>query len=385
MRVLAHFETLVYYDGPQLFIAHDQFGVRYVCLLVEQTEVYDKYLCVPVTSRNLQSLRSNERDLRDILQNPETGETFQAEVSGGHLESIEIQPIEIQRIPLSWFPEPGFVIHETPASVNPVVQEAQKRQRAIVEYTLNPPESEIESKITVAHLSQAIRLVQRLVKHAYRQAIREADHKLREVLIDPHNHELEVYAFSPGSFTVHMQSASPVDMFGYSQMAKALEILDLVTRDLEHPQEVLERIVPYRGHFATAYKDFLEFITANETSIAYEWSMPGLETSTRRHITTKQAEPLYHILAKHDDVGIEEVRFVGTLTKVDTKYGRWRLKSEVDQQEHQGVSDPSAGVNLDGLIVETQRYEFICEEQIKEQRGTGRETTELHLISYRTL
>ncbi len=75
------------------------------------------------------------------------------------------------------------------------------------------------------------------------------------------------------------------------------------------------------------------------------------------------------------------VRLVGKLTKVDEKLRTWRLVSEEDGREYNGSSE----IELAGLIIETKRYEFFCEERLEEEKGTGKEFTRLHLTNYQTL
>ena len=44
-RIIKHKETLVYYDGPELFRGVDQFNTNYLCLFVEAANGVNKYLC----------------------------------------------------------------------------------------------------------------------------------------------------------------------------------------------------------------------------------------------------------------------------------------------------------------------------------------------------
>lgn len=75
------------------------------------------------------------------------------------------------------------------------------------------------------------------------------------------------------------------------------------------------------------------------------------------------------------------MKLIGILTKVDEKYKKWRLVSEEDKREYAGSTE----IDLAGLTIETQRYEFLCEERLEEEKGTGREITKLYLKSYRVL
>jgi len=379
MRILNHTENLLFYDGPQVFIAVDQIGAQYICMLVQETGDIDKYLCAQISDSRVASLVLGEIDLREIYKSPEIAELYVAESKPK--EPTRLVATLISEVPPDWFPDPGFFLRiEIPPSVK-VVQEAYARRRAIIQCSLNPPESREESKITAEHLSRAVRLIQRLVKYAYGKALRVKDQPAKEIIATAKNYELEVFAFSPGSFTVHLQSSVPADLFGYAEVSKALSVIDSISERIDDPEEAVKQVAQFGGHFATAYKDLLEFITKTETPIEYEWSMPERKTSTRYKITTAQAAPVYEEIIKRVEIEIVGIKLVGKLTKVDEKYKTWRLISEEDKLEYTGSSE----IDLAGLIIETQRYEFLCEERLEEERGTGKEITKLYLKSYRSL
>ena len=378
MHILNHTETLIYYDGIQLFLAEDQLGTKYICMLVEEGEKADKYICAPSSKSRIETLLVGDLDLRSVFKAPEIEELCIVEAASGDLTNLYTTSLMLKDLPANWLPEPSFYLDiEKPPDIK-VVEDAYRRKRAIIHCSLKPPEARVESKITVEHLSQAVKLIQRLVKHAYQKSLREADTATKKEFIAPEYYELEVYAFSPGSFNVHMQSSIPADFFGYVQVSRAFEIIDSINELIDKPEQAVKEIAHFGGHFATAYRDFLNFINKTGTSVEYEWTMPKRKTSSHYKISVRQAKPLYEQIIERVDIGLEEVRLIGKLTKVDEKLETWRLVSEEDKKEYSGTSK----VNLAGLIIETQRYEFICEEVLEEERGTGREITKLYLKSF---
>ncbi|HXG06504.1 MAG TPA: hypothetical protein VNI77_04165, partial [Nitrososphaera sp.] len=320
-------------------------------------------------------------DLRQVYARPEIDELSIVLSEGGALENLFSSPIQSTEIPERWLPQIGFFIRaQSPTDIR-VVEEAVNRSRAVIHCKLNPPEALSEPKIYAEHLSQATKLVQRLVKHAFRRAIRSLDKELRERLSAVENYQLEVFAFSEGSFTLHMQSAMPADLVGYAEITKALEVIDRVTSLAGAPGSTVEEVSQLGGHFATAYKDLLKFITETETHLEYEWASPDRARSVKHAISSAQAKPLYDALVERSELEAEPVTLIGKLTKVDEKLRTWRLVAEADAKEYNGISD----IDLAGLVIETQRYEFICEERLEEERGTGKEFTKLHLVSFRPI
>ena len=136
------------------------------------------------------------------------------------------------------------------------------------------------------------------------------------------------------------------------------------------------------GHFTTAYRDMLQFIIENDTSVCYEWSMPSLKSSRPRKMTNMIAAPIYKELVEQIDLGKEIKEILGTLTKANKNNGTWGILSDNDKKEYSGHSVNNSlisGLKIDG------RYKFLCEEQITEERGTGKEIISLCLESYEPL
>jgi len=383
MRTLSASKTLLYYDEPQLFIANDQLGTPYVCFWVDREDDVEKYLCVPTSRGRLDDFISGSIDLLSIVRSSETGELFVCSAADGNIDSMPAVLIPECEIPARWLPAADFFIKPVPATGELVIQESRDRQRAIIHFSLSPPEARDQPKIVADSLAQAVRIIQRVITHAYRKALRDLDENARNAIDRPEIYRLEVFAFSPGSFTLHMQTAAPADMLGYSHVEKALRVIDMITEHIDSPTAVVQSIAGYGGHFATAYRDLLQFIVQNKTPLSYEWSMPERVETTTRRISDRQAEPVYHALLEKAELLVEKKLLTGIVTKADRNYGTWRLLAEEDNKEHAGQSDPHR-IDLSGLEIGA-RFEFQCEERLVEERGTGRESTILHLKSFHRL
>jgi len=378
MRRLSHFETLVFYDGVQIFTAKDQFDTRFICMLFEKGECSDKYLCAPISLPKLGQFLEGRIDLRDIFRNPEIKELYQIEASTDNLLEMPATPVA-ESLP-EWLPEPGFFMEPAEPLETEVEREAATRRRAVIHCKLEPPEARWEPAIYAENLAQAVKLVQRLVKHAFRRFLRNLGKEERDRLLSAENYQLKVFAFSEGSFNIHMESSVPPDLFGHVDISMALERIDCVVSLSEEPAEAVQKLLDLGPHFAAAYKDLLSFISETDTSLGYSWAAPDRKIS-RNKISTSQAKPLYKAITERSELGSEIVRIVGKLTKVDEKTRTWRLTSEETNKEVSGSSE----IDLAGLTIETERYEFICEERVEEEKGTGRELIKLYLRSYQKL
>jgi hypothetical protein len=380
MREIYFSETLVFYDKPYLILCKDSIGVDYICLLVTEDDTKDGFLCVQLSSSRLTKFIIGEIELRDIFVKPEMGEYFFGNSADGDLESVAIQTIGKDQIDDNWYPETGVRFSFRESTDLHVLNESKERNRAIIHCTLSPPEAAIESKISATHLSEAVNLFQSVVKHAYRRTIRDATGDLKEILTKSVNYELEIYGFSPGSFTLLMQSAEKADLVGYSYIARALEILDNLNNEIDDTKKALKIISEYSGHFATTYKNLLKYIIDNEIPLAYEWSMPERKDTSVRRIIPRDAKPLYEAIIEVEDIGVERMRIRGRFSKVDKPNRRWTLDSEEDQKRYSGISE----TDLAGIVIHSHRYDVICEEYLRED-VFGKESTELHLISFQLI
>jgi hypothetical protein len=72
MRQLALSQILEYYDVPQIFVATDATGVRYLCTLYGQSETDGyKYLGVQISEPRLLAFVGGQLDLREAYLHPE--------------------------------------------------------------------------------------------------------------------------------------------------------------------------------------------------------------------------------------------------------------------------------------------------------------------------
>ena len=378
-KTLKFVETLVYYDGPQLVHAIDNIGTNYICVLVENA---GKFLCVSVSPERLNTFLNGDIELRIILESPETEEFFFGIEHEPINNTLKISPISKSEILEEWLPEPGFIFRKQLTIDESITNDAVTRNRAIFTVALNPPESRYETKISAEHLGQAVNLIQRLIKQAFKKSLKQLDSLTRERLDIAENYELEVYSFSEGSFKLNLQNKAFAGLWGYPEIERALSLLDRVNNNLDSPETTVDTISEYGGHFAVAYRDIVKYITDNDMPITYEWTTPEQRPITPIRISARQAKPIYELLVTREDITKEIKLLRGTVFKIDMVRHTWGLKNIEDNRNYTGSVEDSAGISLGGITTETKQYEFTCEEILEEERGTGRESTHLKLISF---
>ena len=97
---------LEYVDEPQLFIARDDFGTMYLCLLYDDS----KYTAIRISTSRLNEFEKQQIDLLTLFREPENaGEYFDVCASDDDLQLKPLAEIDNSRLP-----EPGYYL-STPA------------------------------------------------------------------------------------------------------------------------------------------------------------------------------------------------------------------------------------------------------------------------------
>lgn len=116
MRALTLIQTLEFYDVPQILVATDATGTRYLCTLFQKkAEDYYMYLGVQISEPRLMAFVGGQLDLRDTYLHPEVDnalylvEVKQEVLTATHL----LQPNDITE---EMLPEVGYYYDHTDAT-----------------------------------------------------------------------------------------------------------------------------------------------------------------------------------------------------------------------------------------------------------------------------
>ena len=378
-------EVLIYFDGPELFVGNDQIGTFYICLLCEQTDKHDRYLCAPISAERLSNFNLGQVDLLDVFREPETGELYIVIVENRATTEIAMQLIGISDVPDEWLPEKGFFFVKEDLPNDLVVQESCAKNKGVVHLALSPPEARgNDCKIDLMTLSDSSKIFQNLVKFAYRKSLSGLKPELRKKYEAADNYELEAYAFSNGSFKLHLQTKLNADLSGYTELFRAMTKIDELMKLVENPEKAVEVLKLNKGHLISSFKKFLAFVIEKNVPLYYEWTTPQHRRSFKKCITKETAAPLYELLLDTKELDIEQKEFIGEVTKVDIESGQWTIINEEDKKHYSGRLDTESADSLSGITAGGIRYKFICEERIEEETVSGKEKTFYFLISHQS-
>ena len=379
MKTIHLANALHYYDGVQIFDAHDAIGGNYVGVLVDNTPVdAHRYLVVGTSPEDLQQFRLGLIDLRDIIQNRVEQDWFIVAISEDPNQALSLQPQD-GSIPEDYLPDAGFFLHGAQMAIQPGTTraEALARNNVVFELALEAPETARGHRIRAGTLSGILIHLQSLLKHAYAKTIQGMTQAQKQLLhLDTAALLDVVVPAAPGSFKIVLEATQAPNLFGGGEITRALAVVDEIASVASNPDQTLASAQKYSGHTASAYLRLLRYMVEVKVSVKYAWASPDREDESRHAITCGEAEPLVSILGASESLGSERVVLVGPLRKADLDNGTWRLRSVEDNRVYSGKTRP--GVSLSHLVID-QTYRFVCDEEIEEITGMGREVRTLHL------
>jgi hypothetical protein len=375
MKTILHTQTLLYYDGPQVFEACDSIGGHYVAVMVDHE---DRYLVCGVKPESLREFRSGMLDLRSLLLEQGEGEWYlgyvQQDVEGFVL-GLELQNLNLLQSDL--LPESGFVLHETEAS-ELALMEARQRNNFVLEVSVEPPEAAMEHRIHVPTFVGLLSHLQTLVKNAYAFARRELSQSTKKALDSNDAHLLDVVIpAAAGSFRVFFEASKRPDMLGESELKRAMDLVDKIFAAGE-TGSALEVAKKYKGHLAGSYLKLLRFLVQHKTGLKYSWAQPNSIKVNNYSVSQANASFILDALSEVYNLSEEEVILNGTLEKADIVNGTWRLKTSDGSSSGE---TPAGGPSLDGLKIGS-RYRFLCTETVQESDATGTEKRSLFLMKH---
>jgi hypothetical protein len=378
MKTVQHHSTLFFYDGPQVIEARDGIGGHYVGVLVDDSGETPRYLFVGTAPERLREFRLGSLDLRTLVVEQAANGWYLGAGEGSATAPfvLEVQDGAIETC--AFLPEPGFVLHAAPA-LEDSLREARERNNLVLEIAVEPPEAASEHRIRVGTLAGLLTHVQTMLKHAYGAALRELSIDTRKQLDRTDSHLMDVVIpAATGSFRVVLAAAKGPDMLGQSELTRALQLIDELFEKTNDPAATLALVRQRKGHLAGAYLRLLRFLALHRSGLRYAWAEPNFEQARQRSMAERDAQPLVDALSGVANLGSETVTLVGALDKADRKSGAWRLITSEGSESGETKSD---GPSLESLRIGSS-YRFVCQEEIVEAEGSGRETRKLWLIEH---
>ena len=112
MKTIKHTNTLVYYDGVQVFAGQDDVGDHCVGAMIDTVGDADHYLVVTVGPDPLRQFYAGDLDLRTLLLESSVDGWYTALVDGDFERPVSLESQQGQLLEMDYLPEAGFRLGE---------------------------------------------------------------------------------------------------------------------------------------------------------------------------------------------------------------------------------------------------------------------------------
>lgn len=363
MRTLKITRQLVYYDVPQIFIAEDAVGIRYLCLYYDIADDGDlKYISVQVSRNKLNDFIKGHIDLLSMITNTEQSDsTYVVTISG---DTITAEIYNETLLP-EMLPEEGYYYDDSAEDDKEMVERAVAKNKPIIRLAFDTPENhhDIDSRC----LSAALVSFQSLVDSSYKKLYKNED---------PKDSMLRVSSFSAASFDVELYANEGLDMFGQSKLSVTMDEINKLFSDSD--SEVIETLRALKGFAANNFRRFLDVLLAYGVSINYKWIF---STSTaevhRRKVSTPRLKNLQNIINSNSDLGTEEQTYEGFFKAASVDNGKWTFVPNTGKELKGDCIDNNI---LKGITLTDVHYKITCQASQVINETTLKEKTKYTLI-----
>lgn len=364
MRKLRIIRILEYYDVPQLFVAEDVIGMRYLCLLYDIEEKGDlKIIGVAVSADKLNDFIKGHIDLLTMFISPEMENSIfhvymkedgiYAEQYSGMLNS-------------SMLPDEGYFYNDSLNENEEMIARASTTNKPIIRLAFQTPQNRHD--MDARCLSAALVHFQSLVDNSYRRLYKEETNA---------NSTLRVTTFLAASFDVEFVADENLDMFGQSRLGQTFDMIKRLFSTTS--EDVIETLRNLKGFAANSYKNFLEVLLDNDLSINLKWVFSTIDREVHQSQVEKaQLQTLHEIVTNNSELDNEEISFEGFFVSANTN-GKWSFKP-IDKKKINGDSENAS--LMSGVVINEKNYKIVCNAKKFLNETTLKEKTRYTLIRF---
>ncbi len=364
MRKLRIIRMLEYYDVPQLFIAEDVIGVRYLCLLYDISDDGElQIIGIAVSADKLNDFVKGHIDLLDMFSSIEIEDSkfnIHMKDDGIYAEHYmgALEP--------SMLPEEGYYYNDSLNENQEMIARASVTNKPVIRLAFETPQNRHD--MDARCLSAALVHFQSLVDNSYKKLYKEEQNT---------NSTLRVTTFLAASFDVEFVADENLDMFGQSKLGQTFDIINNLFSNSS--ESVVETLRNLKGYAANSYKKFLEVLLENDLSINLKWVFSTLDCEVHQSRVEKPLlETLHSIITKNSELGSEEVMFEGIFTSANAN-GKWSFQPKVGKEIKGDSSDASL---MNGVTITEKTYIIVCNAQQVLNETTLKEKTRYTLVRF---
>lgn len=341
-------KTLYFYDVPQLVLLENTtLGEKYLCLLYDDEAM--SYVSIRISESRVASLMQGHINLREAYIKPELNHyyTVTHNEEGGYLLD-EQNTINLSE---DLLPESGFYL---PAPLDEIERSIQADLMEWKKPILKLGVCDVDNAHTISinKLSKLTFTFGRFTTHLINKLASK-----KEVLP-----QIIVYGTEAASFNLKMYvetGLTDLEFFGSSADRYLQEIGNLLSWKSE--EEFRQTIKDLKGHPLKSFRNFIDFLVADNLSLKYQWVSNRDSQSVFLKANQANLKAIQSILQTREDLESVILEATGLITKASIeKGGEWTLRTEEGAISGK-VEDTTI---LEGVIID-HRYQITYEDFIE--------------------
>lgn len=328
-------EVYEYYDQPVLLACLSASNIIYLVVAVDASTEAEEWLCVSMSRRRFESVRSGVVDLHAAFASPEDDRVFHFTVPRDGAGVARSRILLASDVRPEWLPVAGAKI-ELPTTTLPPLGDDIKREA--VQTRRDQLGISLDVVGTTRNEAPA-RLAGRVL---------ETIQDTIEALAQIGDSELMFVRVGGGSFEMRLASADQVGTLNESAITRASEEFGRLVALSQNDEAFRQRVASLKREVADKYLEFLRALEDRVTVTTIEWASP------------KPGEPRGHAVIQNEGVkssitamvDIHETRQIdvdGTLIESNVEKGTFQFRPDEPHSEvelfsgkaAEGVLDPS--------------------------------------------
>ena len=288
-------------------------------------------------------------------------------------------PITLESVPVNLLPAADYFV---PLEIgSPLLS----NERVVMDAALEVYEAKDEPVIDAWKLGAFLKVIQDLLRFAYKKAISPLAPEERKHLGRANYHTAQVFGIGQhASFGILLRSKDTADLAHYTEFERALHKTEQILRESRDVDRTIDVLRENKGHLVGAYRRLLDFLIESNATLRIKWSVPRpFEPIKRFSIVLDDARKIQAALAYQLDMNDELMDLVGPVIQVHIESGAWTLQTQ-DGEYHRGEVEKGARLSLAGITAGTKYYKFRCKEEVK-INAMGKEHRSLLLYEYEEL
>lgn len=364
MRKIRIIRILEYYDVPQLFIAEDAIGVRFLCLLYDIADDGElKIISVTVSENKLNDFVKGHVDLLAMFTSPEVEDSiFQVHMKEDGIFAEQYNGV----LDSSMLPDEEYFYNDSLNENEEMLSRAIATNKPVIRLAFETPQNRHD--MDARSLSAALVHFQSLVDNSYRKLYKEETNT---------NSTLRVTTFLAASFDVEFISEEDLDMFGQSKLGQTFDVIQRLFSATS--DEVIETLRNLKGFAANSFRNFLDVLLDNDLSINLKWVFSTIDSEVHQsQVEKNRLQTLHDIVTNNSELGCEEITFEGSFTSANTN-GKWSFQP-LEGKEIKGDSENAS--LMSGVTLAEKTYKIVCNAQKSLNETTLKEKTKYTLMRF---